>query len=72
MSGEYMRRLLLAIQKGIIPKKAVAMSQVLHDSWCGIHESKPCNCDPDITLHLPSGEVMSVTKNGLLEKVTKQ
>jgi hypothetical protein len=23
---------------------------IAHDEWCGVHQGKRCNCDPDVTL----------------------
>ena len=64
---EYMRRINIAIAKGVIDAGAVAHVFVAHDSNCGIYNGNDCDCDPDITIKTQQGPVM-VQKDGTLVK----
>jgi len=34
---EYLRRLNLAVDNGLIPRSALSLACVYHDGWCAIH-----------------------------------
>ncbi len=67
---EYMRRLNLAIEQGIIggPKGGVTEMTVGHDDGCRIDHNGFCNCNPSITFMTDKG-LCSLTKDGLVQAV---
>ena len=36
----------------------LALVDVYHDEWCGIHLGQRCNCNPDITIIQRDGETL--------------
>lgn len=64
MSGEYLRRLSLTIDKGMIDKGTAAHAYVAHDKWCKSHRGKSCNCDPDITVKTSNDGIFEILKDG--------
>ena len=47
MSHNYVRKLLRLLED----KEGIGVLEhvlIRHDSWCGIYNGKPCNCDPEI------------------------
>lgn len=65
---EYMRRLLLAVENGMITRQEIADVSAAHDGRCKLDRGGFCDCDPDITFSCerglfkigPAGEVTRV------------
>jgi hypothetical protein len=48
--GNYVAKMEKLVAEGKIPRGKVSDVEIRHDSFCGIYDSKPCNCNPDILL----------------------
>lgn len=56
-----------AIQK-LKKKKTVHILQFHHDEWCGIYQSKECNCNPDrVALDVNGKEIVKVSGAGFFD-----
>jgi hypothetical protein len=60
---EYLRRIILSHQKGIIPRASMASAQVSHDDDCGFNHGTECDCDPWIKIECVDRS-MYVLKDG--------
>lgn len=60
---EYLKRLYLAMERGLIFKPAFYEMSVEHDNWCSFNQGGVCNCDPRITINGPQGDIR-IDKNG--------
>lgn len=50
----YLSKILQLISEGkLLSDDGLQHVVVAHDSWCGIHQGKRCNCDPEITVRRP-------------------
>lgn len=67
---EYLRRLLLAFDKGLLEKESFGLAEVLHDDWCQLFSNTgpECNCDPEIRIKLRGRALCVVDKKGNLKK----
>ena len=52
---EYMRRLLLALNLGLVDEGSAALATVGHDDKCGFLDGRTCDCDPDIRIDTMEG-----------------
>ena len=52
---EYLRRLILAHQNGVIPERSIGDAYVMHDDDCKSFDGGKCGCDPHIRLDLKTG-----------------
>ena len=68
MKLDYMQRLTLGVTtaKEKLPK-AVLITEVAHDSWCGINKGNNCTCTPDITIRLDS-RTFEIDEEGVLHE----
>jgi hypothetical protein len=66
---EYLRRILLATENGII-KKGVHFPQVAHDGYCALYSGNECNCNPDITIVM-DGKSVEISKDGKIKREIK-
>ena len=62
---EYLRRIKLAMGKGLLDAGSFAYAHVAHDLTCAISVDCECNCDPDITVETAQGPI-SIQKDGTL------
>jgi len=63
---EYMRRLLLAQERGLrelLSHPDLWITKVSHDNHCSIHNGKLCDCDPDIELKSET-KTLSILRDG--------
>mgnify|MGYP001579451151 CR=1 FL=1 len=65
---EYFKRLSIALGLGILDAGTVNHALIFHDNWCGIHEKNECNCNPDIIIQTPTGQ-MKVQKDGTIQGI---
>jgi len=54
---EYLKRLQLAIVKGLVFEPTLHMMNVEHDDRCSINQNGLCDCDPRITINGPQGNI---------------
>ena len=58
---EYQRRLMKALDMGIIDTAVIAHAHIHHDDtpqkMCGIFSGKECDCDPNILIKTKEGTV---------------
>lgn len=60
---EYLRRFNLALEKGLTFTPTLHEMQVRHDNWCPINLGNTCDCDPEITIIGPEGNIQ-IDKDG--------
>lgn len=65
MSGNYMKPILEAWRRGVIPPGSLSAVQVAHDDWCAIHKGNDCNCNPQLLIER-DGEVFEISEDGTL------
>jgi hypothetical protein len=64
----YMETILKAVYKGNLKAvDGVLMPQIAHDKWCKIYKSKPCNCNPDISVETDDGLIF-LNEDGSIKK----
>lgn len=54
----YIEQILTALADGQISPDAATRATIAHDSWCGIFQGQPCNCEPTITFDQLKAEVV--------------
>jgi len=69
--NEYLRRLYLAIEKGLTFRPGLHHMCIEHDDWCSFNQCGVCNCDPRITINGPQGDIQ-IDKNGNPKPVREQ
>ena len=62
----YMDTIIKAIEKGSIQTGGLLFPEVAHDSWCAMHQDKPCNCDPEISVETEEGLII-LNKDGSIK-----
>jgi hypothetical protein len=61
-----MDTIIKAIEKGNIQTGGLLFPEVAHDSWCAMHQDKPCNCDPEISVETEEGLII-LNKDGSIK-----
>jgi hypothetical protein len=70
MPDEYITRIMLAHEHGLIDRGALRHIIIEHDDDCPCPEG-PCHCEADVYLLTPQGKVR-ITADGYLEKKEKK
>ena len=50
---EFVRRLKLAAERGVLPPGAASNAHIYHDDDCAFYQKQDCNCDPIIKISPP-------------------
>jgi hypothetical protein len=69
---EYLRRMMKALENGVMDEPTAALANVRHDDWCRYWKGGACNCDPYITMRTSEGDYFELTKDGFLKRVGEE
>jgi hypothetical protein len=50
----------------------VSDASIVHEAWCAIRRGETCTCVPDVLLHMPDGQIMTVDPAGRVKKENRQ
>ena len=65
----YQDRIAVALNSLDLPAVGVGRVGVYHDQKCGLFAGRPCNCVPDISIHVGDGDVAVVGPDGSVSRV---